>query len=1107
MPDALRPVGLIAAYLVLAKLGLLLAFVHGTVATLWPASGLAIAALTLWGLRLWPAVTVGAFLANYLFAHHPAAAAAGIAVGNTFEAVLAAALLHRLEVGGEVARIRDALAILAAAAVGPVPSAAAGVLSLGVAGILPGHDVLSAGLVWWLGDSMGILLVSPLLLAWFGTRSPAEHAARPAEFASAMIVTVALATLYYVAEMAEQTSFASLPPSAFLFPPVFWAILRLRPREAILVLVTGCTAAVTLTAAGMPADTIAPLLGIQIMVFTVGGGALAMLGAITERIGTQIQLRDSREQLAYAMAAGRSGTFDWNARTNQSQWSDELLALYGLRREQFGGRLEDWLTYLAPEHKAAARDAIDRALKTGDFNLDFQIRRRDNGEARWLSGRARVHFDAAGKPIRMIGVNMDITDRKAADMSLKASETQLKVIVEHAPVGIAYLTLPDRRFLWVNEAMCEITGYRHHELLEMSSLDLTMREDRHMGENEYAELAAGHLRNFVFEKRYVRKDGSIIWARSSVSGIDNESGKATFAINIIENVTASRLADAARRDAERRLQLAVDIAELGSWEFHVADDHAYIAPSWKKRLGLDDAETDTGEQWQSRVHPDDRQRLCEYLSGYLKRPEGPYQIEYRFRYGDGSYHWLSSRAVAVTDAAGQLQKLIGTHLDITDRKRAEQRIREESLHDPLTGLPNRGLILEYGAHLISATERSQGHCAVLFIDLDRFKPINDTYGHEAGDAVLKEVARRLRACTRREDLVGRLGGDEFVIVLPHVDYQHHRVDTVARHVLSVVGKPIPVESWNLSVSPSIGVSYFPDHGSDMEALIEKADVAMYRAKQQGRANCQTYTPDLERRNEEAAERKTEFQAALQRGALVLHYQPIVNLRTGRMVAAEALLRMIQEDGETMGPGGRMPKGESSELGAEMDQWVLTDACRQHEDWVRQGLAPILLSVNVSPLQFMQPVFAGKVRDIVSKAGIDPAQLQLEVSDKWIEGSGIATDAFQQLKSLGIRIALDGFGSGPLDLSQLTNLPIDCIKLEPMLIRRAGADPAAVANVSKLVIALGRMLDLEVVGEGIESEEMLQSLQQSGCNEAQGFYFCHPLPADDFARWYRKHQMH
>lgn len=1109
-----------AVYLLVAGAGLSVSSLYGTVSPVWPASGVAIAALALWGLRMWPAVSAGAFLTNYLVAQLPVAVAAGIACGNTLEALLGAAILLRFQTAGEVSRIRDAIVMIGAALIAPAPSAVGGVLSLGLGGFLPWNLVFDVGAVWWVGDLMGVLVAMPLLLAWFGSSASADYVARPAEFAGTVLVAAGLMAIAYSSDVSARLDLLLPLVSASLFLPLLWAILRLRPREALVVLTAGCGVAIVFTVARFGRGSIEPLLGLQVITFAVSAGTLVLLGAITDRIRTQIAMRDSQEclsrtadrlsetlaQFSYAMKAGHSGTFYWTE-TTDTVWSDEMLALYGLRREGFDGRRDAWLTTLVPEFRDAGIAAVEHAFKTGEFNLDFQIRRRDTGEIRWLAGRAKVDFDEAGQPVRMVGMSTDITDRKLTELRLQASEAQLSAIFENAPIGIAYLALPDRRFLRLNERLCAMTGYERGELLEMRDFDLTFPDDRGIGGKEYEALMACTRKSFDIEKRYVRKDGSTIWARTSVAALCNESRTAATAIALIEDVTEAKLADAARRDAERRLQLAVDMAELGSWEFEVATDRLTVDPSWMRRLGLGEHELDTGERLRSRVHPDDLERARRHFQDYLGRPEGQYRIEFRFRFGDGSYRWISSRAIAVTDGAGRLVKLAGTYLDITERKRAEQRIREESLHDPLTGLPNRALLIEYGSHLLSAAYRNRGRCAVLFIDLDRFKPINDLYGHEAGDAVLIEVGRRLRRCTRQQDLVGRLGGDEFLILLPHVDAEYERVDTVAQHVLDVVARPILLDEGKLSVSvsPSIGISRYPEQGGDVDTLIQKADMAMYQAKRQGCATYQAYTPDLERRADATLARKSELQSALQRGNLVLHYQPIIGLRTGRMVAAEALLRMVQNDGEIVGPSGFLPKAESSELGAELDQWVLTSACRQHERWVREGLAPILLSVNVSPRQFMLPGFAEKVQRIVTEAGIDPTQLQIEVSGKVVEGAA-ALAVFRQLKSIGVKIALDGFGTAPFDLDLLSNLPIDCIKMEPKLVRGMPTGTGGEA-VSKLVIALGKLLKLEIVGEGIESEEVLRSVQASGCDDAQGFYLSRPLPPEDFASWYRAHQVH
>lgn len=457
-------------------------------------------------------------------------------------------------------------------------------------------------------------------------------------------------------------------------------------------------------------------------------------------------------------------------------------------------------------------------------------------------------------------------------------------------------------------------------------------------------------------------------------------------------------------------------------------------------------------------------------------------------------------SVTALEFNGEWQ-IFATFRDITERKLAEQRVREASLHDMLTGLPNRALFFEYCDRLLAAAKRSHSRGALLFIDLDRFKPINDRYGHETGDRVLQEVGRRLVAATRHEDLAGRLGGDEFVILLPHLEAGQHRASIVAQHVVDTISRPFHVGVLELSISPSIGISFFPEHATDVSALIHAADLAMYQAKQSGRANYQFYTPELDQRASQALSIEARLKDALNRGGLRLHYQPVIDMQSGRMTGAEALVRLVDNDGSTVGPEHFIPIAEATGLIGALGEWVVAEACRQQGAWCSDGLN-IPVAINVSPLQFRQPSFAEKLNDIISSAGIDPQCIELEVTESAImDNLDEAIEILNKIKSLGVSVALDDFGTGYSSLSRLSSLPLDKIKVDQSFVRQIGADQASRA-VTEAIIALARSLRLEVVGEGIESEDAFRYLQERGCNQAQGFWFSPPLPPAEFAQWYR-----
>ncbi|HLO62743.1 MAG TPA: EAL domain-containing protein [Azonexus sp.] len=976
--DIYRCAGLIVAYVAVAGVSLKVALVHGMVSPVWPPTGLAIAALTLGGLRLWPAITVGAGAATFFFAHDALPIAGGIAAGNTVEALLGAWVLQRLGVSGEVTRVRDAIAILAVALVAPLPAATGGALSLTLGGLSPWERYPWLWLVWWMGNFMGALIVLPLLLAWGGKRSPVKYPHRPLELAGALLLAAVLINVWHSAAHALPVlNLPFLPLTTFLFPPVLWAMLRLRPRETMLVLASVSALAVAYIGGGSESEMVRSLFALQLVLFGVGGSWLVLLGALAERDQSQAALRES--------------------------------------------------------------------------------------------------------------------------------EAQLRATIEDATVGIVHISLPERRLLRVNEAFCRIMGYERDALLMRTMADITYPDDRQIGAEQFAKLLAGDMSTFRMDKRYVRKDGEIIWARASISLVEG-AGTTPFAVSIVEDVTKATLSALAQRDAEHRLELAVAIAKLGFWEWDLPGDEVYLSPMWKQQLGYAEGELGSRpEEVSSRLSPDDLDRVRDYMAGYLAQPGAEFSIDYRLRHRDGHYRWFAARATPLTDDAGKVVKLIGTQLDITHLKESEQRVREAALHDPLTGLANRALIFEYGRHLLAAARRSHGHGALLFVDLDRFKQINDLYGHDIGDRLLQEVAMRLIACTRLEDLVGRLGGDEFVIILHHIDTHHpDHATVVAQHVLDSIGQPFLIDTLELSVSPSIGITYYPEHGTEIDTLLHAADLAMYQAKEFGRANYQIYTSDLCERAEAARSLEAKLRYALKNHGLKLHYQPVIDIKSRRLMGVEALVRLTGEDAEEISPATFIPIAESAGLIGELGEWVAIEACRQHKAWRSQGLPPVKIAINVSPLQLRQRAFADRLGQIIDDAGIDPACFEIEVTESALmESVDEAIEILAHIRSLGVKIALDDFGTGHSSLSNLSVLPLNKLKIDQSFVRRIEGDRTS-RVITNAIISLARTLELEVVGEGIESSETLRYLDKQACDQAQGFLFSEPLPADAFARWYRRH---
>ncbi|NEX64064.1 EAL domain-containing protein [Noviherbaspirillum sp. 17J57-3] len=459
----------------------------------------------------------------------------------------------------------------------------------------------------------------------------------------------------------------------------------------------------------------------------------------------------------------------------------------------------------------------------------------------------------------------------------------------------------------------------------------------------------------------------------------------------------------------------------------------------------------------------------------------------------------ASFSMAETRAGAMMVSYVA---DITERKLAAERLRLAAQHDHLTGLPNRALVYEMGDQLLSATRRSRNFAAVMFFDLDRFKPINDTYGHEAGDKMLQEVAARLQSTVRGSDLVGRIGGDEFVAILPNIPNQDD-VLHAATHLLKRLGEPYRIDHLELRTSPSIGISIFPTDGGNLDTLIRNADAAMYHAKHRGRNTFQFFTAEINRQAEHTLAIEQRMRQSIEDKDFELWYQPIFNTTSMDVVGAEALLRWKQADSEPLPPGEFIAVAEASGLINQLGDWVLKEACMQLKRWRAQGLPSLFISVNVSPMQFRATDFQSRVRNLLAHADVDPSQLELEVTESTVmKQVEEASRTLAGLKKMGLRIALDDFGTGYSSLSYLSSLPIDKLKVDQSFIRHIDTDARSLA-IAETVITLGKKLHVEVVAEGIESKKALQLLRERGCDLGQGYLISKPLREDHFMHWFQQ----
>jgi diguanylate cyclase (GGDEF)-like protein/PAS domain S-box-containing protein len=564
---------------------------------------------------------------------------------------------------------------------------------------------------------------------------------------------------------------------------------------------------------------------------------------------------------------------------------------------------------------------------------------------------------------------------------------------------------------------------------------------------------------------------------------------------LVRNVTAQKQAQAELEESLSLLRATLEATADGilvvDREGRIVAHNARFVELWG--LSAEDLAAGSAERALARAV-----QLVERPQAFLRRVREVYAEP------DASSHdVVELRDGRIFERHSQPQRIGGASVgrvwsfrDVTQQRRAEETIRHRAYHDDLTGLPNRLLFRDRFAQALGHARRHKQTLAMLFMDLDRFKTINDTLGHAVGDKLLQLVAQRLKVLTRAGDTLARLGGDEFMLLVSSIR-QVEDASTVADHVLDALKQPFRIDGHELHVSASVGISVFPFDGDDADTLMKHADVALYRAKERGRNTYEVYTPAM---NEMALERLTlgnSLRHAFDREEFLLHYQPQVDVTAGRIVGSEVLVRWQRGDGTLVPPAQFVSVAEDTGLIVRLGDWVLRQACRQARVWREAGLPPVQLAVNLSASQFQSPSLIADVTRILEETGLDPASLELELTESTIMlNPEVAIASLRRLRSMGVGIAVDDFGTGYSSLSYLRKLPISALKIDRSFVRDCLYDPDDAAIVTA-VISMAQSLRLKVVAEGVETAEQMAFLHERGCREMQGYYFGAPRDAASF----------
>jgi len=553
------------------------------------------------------------------------------------------------------------------------------------------------------------------------------------------------------------------------------------------------------------------------------------------------------------------------------------------------------------------------------------------------------------------------------------------------------------------------------------------------------------------------------------------------------------------RESEQRYALAFRAANEGIWDWNLKTNEIYFSTRWKKMLGYKNKDIGVDpNDWFKLVHPDDQKLIQSTLASHLKGLTDHFECEYRIRYSNGSYLWVLSRGLAVQEG-GTPYRMAGSQSDITARKLSEQRLAHDAVHDALTGLPNRILFLDRLQNRMERTKRNPNELfAVMFLDLDRFKVVNDSMGHAVGDQLLVTIAKRLKLCVRPNDTISRLGGDEFAILLDVVSdvSDTHRVADRIKGRLKTTTMLGAVER---SPTASIGIVIFNKEYNAAEELLRDADSAMYHAKAMGGNQHQLFDSTMHTSAVELIQLEGELKRAVERQEWLVYYQPIINLAAGKPVGAEALVRWLHPQKGILPPQDFIRVAEETGLILSIGEYVLRTACLQAKAWREGGYPNFWVSVNISGRQFHNQNLTEQVTDILSETGLSSDGLRLEITENVaIQDMEQTIQILKKMETLGISTSLDDFGTGYSSLSYLKQFPLKVLKIDQSFIQDVETNKKNETLITT-IISMARSLGLEVVAEGVEKEEQLTFLRTHDCSNVQGFLLSHPLSAEDFTK--------
>jgi diguanylate cyclase (GGDEF)-like protein/PAS domain S-box-containing protein len=901
-----------------------------------------------------------------------------------------------------------------------------------------------------------------------------------------------------------------------------------------------------------------PTLTITLIPVVQSDGSVPQIVGICQDIETPLE--ESQQRLATLIDALPGIVFSC---VNDGQWSMSYLSqgcleLTGYSSKDLVGkdRTVSYNSITFPEDLPAVLVAIDRAIERHEpYVIEYRILTR-SGQEKWLWEKGHGIYDSRGEPIGLEGFITDITELKQAEAALGRAEAKYRSIFENAVEGI-FQTTPDGRYLTANPMLAKIYGYDTPEELIATLTDISHQLYVDTSRRQaFIDLLQKEDAVWGFESQIYRKDGSIIWISENARTIRDPDGQLLGFEGTVEDITARKQSEDELRQRDNLLQ---GVAEATS---HLLTDTDYDVAIAKALAILGTVvNVDRVYIYQNHPHPSTGEPAMSMRYEWVSQTVEPsihqphWQNQPYSAFGMTRWYetFLQGRSISgiVSQFPALEQELLGKdqilsilmvpilmddrlwgYIGFDDchaerlwstseesilltmaasfggaikRQQAEATIRYQAFHDLLTGLPNRMLFNDRLPLALANANRYGNMLAVMFLDLDRFKTINDTLGHAVGDLLLQAVAQRLAGCMREGDTVARWGGDEFTLLLPQIQCAEDAAKT-AQRIIDSLKPAFHLEGRELYISSSIGIALYPADGDDAQTLLKNADAALYRVKEQGRNGYQIYTPAINSKATELLTLESYLHHALERNEFVIHYQPQVNTRTWEVSRMEALVRWIHPELGFISPRTFIPLAEDNGLISAIGEWVLQTACAQNKAWQAAGIAPLRIAVNLSARQFQEAHLVETITRILSETQLEARYLELEITETTaMQNMDFTLSILKALHDMGIHISLDDFGTGYSSLGYLKKFPLHTLKIDQSFVKDLTTDTHDAAIV-RTILALGQGLNLSVVAEGVETREQLEYLRSLNCYEMQGYLFSKPMTATEATDFLRNNRV-